>query len=92
MSKLVNMHAGAFNAWGSEVEVYSVFGELAGCKISIAENNTNGNIRIQVRHTTDVSTKDWYDYVEGAYIKSQSVFCRLSSTSTGGSITLKIED
>lgn len=91
MSKLVNMIAGAFNAWGAQKEVYSVFGANSGCKINIAENNTNGNIRIQVRHNTDISSGDWVEYIEGTFIKAQVVYCRLSSNSTGGSVILKID-
>lgn len=91
MSKLINMYAGPFNAWGAEQEVYSVFGENSGCKICIVTNNTNGNIRIQVRHNTDVSSGDWYDYIEGTYISAQDVHCRLSSNSTGGTVTIKVE-
>ena len=91
MRKLVNMIAGPFNVWGAQKEVYSVFGANSGCKISVFENNTNGNIRIQVRHNTDVSSGDWYEYNEGNFIKAQVVHCRLASTSTGGSVVLKIE-
>lgn len=91
MSKLENMTAGPFNVWGPEKKVYSVFGTDTGCKISVFENNTHGNIRIQVRYNTDHSTGDWHEYSEGTFIKAQVVYCRLSSTSTGGSVILKIE-
>ncbi|WP_378181091.1 hypothetical protein [Aquimarina sp. SS2-1] len=90
MNKLINMTAGPFGVWGAEKEIYNVFGENVGCKVSIFENNTNGNIRIQVRHNTDVSSKDWYDYIENEYIKAQVIHCRLSSNSTGGSVVIKV--
>lgn len=90
--KIVDMYAGAVNQWGPEKEVYSVFGDKAGCKISVGENNTNGNIRIQIRYSTPISTLDWEEYLEGTYINAQVIRCRLSSTSTGGSVKLMIQE
>ena len=90
--KLVDMYAAPLNLWGPEKVVYSVFGDNTGCKISVVENNTNGNIRIQVRHNTDVSTGDWYEYNEGNFIAAQVVHCRVTSTSSGGSVKLLVEN
>ena len=89
-SKLINMYAGPVNQWGSEVEVYSVFGDAAGCKIEVFENNTNGNIRLQVRYSTGHQTLDWQEYLEGTFVDAQVVNCRASSTSTGGSVQIKV--
>lgn len=89
--KIIDMYAGPLNNWGPEKEVYSVFGDSTGCKITVGENNTNGNIRIQIRYNTQNSTLDWHEYLEGTFIKAQVVHCRVSSTSTGGSVKIIVE-
>ena len=86
-NQLFDMYAAPMNSWGPEKEVYSVFGDVAGCKISVAENNTNGNIRIQIRYETNL---DWHDYIEGVFIEAQVVHCRISSNLTGGSVKLLV--
>jgi hypothetical protein len=88
--KIIELYAGPFSKWGTEKIVYSMFGENAGCKISVFENNTNGNIRIQIRYSTNNSTLDWIEYLEDTYISAQVIYCRVASTSTGGFIKLKI--
>ena len=90
LSNLKNLVAGPFNVWGPEQKIYSVF-DGSGCKITIFKNNTNGNIKLQVRYSTSSSTLDWIDYLEGTFINAQVIHCRLSSTSTGGSVIIKIE-
>ena len=71
--KLIEIHAGPLNSWGSPVEVYSVLGENAGCKISVANSMAGGNVRLQVRHTSDNQSLDWYEYADNDFIKAQSV-------------------
>ena len=89
--KIIDLYAAPLNQWGPEKEVYSVFGDGTGCKISVVENNTNGNIRLQVRHSTENSSLEWYEYLEGAFIEAQVVHCRAASTSTGGTIKIKVD-
>lgn len=88
-TKIIDFFAGPFNAWGPEKEVYSVFNG-SGCRLRVAENNTNGNIRIQTRYNTDNQSRDWAEYLEGTHIKADVVHCRISSTSTGGSVKLAV--
>ncbi len=89
-SKLINAYAPPLNKWGTSYEVYSVFGG-SGCKISVAKNHTNGNIRMQVRYNTDTQSLDWHEYTPGTWIKAQVVYARVTSTSTGGSVILRID-
>ena len=90
-SKLVNMFAGPANVWGPEKEVHSVLSTNAHCKLTVFENNTNGNIRIQIKHSPDINNASWQEYSEGNNISAQVVRCRLTSTSTGGAVIIKVE-
>lgn len=89
-SDLVEIYAGPFNQYGPSAEVYSEFGQNSGCKIKIVENNTNGNIFLQVRYNSENQSKDWKSYNEGDFINAQVIYCRATSTSTAGFIKLKI--
>lgn len=89
-SNLLDIYAGPFNEYGSAIKVYSVFGKNVGCKINIFENNTNGNIFFQVKYSSNEKTTEWQSYNEGDFIKAQVVYCRATSTSTGGNVKIKI--
>ncbi|MFK7946192.1 MAG: hypothetical protein AB8G11_01290 [Saprospiraceae bacterium] len=89
--KLLNVYAPPLNKWGTSYTAYSTFGENPGCKISIQENYTNGNIRLQVQYNTRHQSLEWREYVPGTWINAQVVKVRATSTLTGGTVTLKIE-
>ncbi|WP_452230070.1 hypothetical protein [Lacinutrix sp. MEBiC02404] len=86
--KLINIRVPNFGNYSSSVEVYSVFGEKTGCKVSLKENNTSGVVIIQYR----INNKGkWYTLVEGQYIKGQSIWCRVKGLGGSGSVVLAIE-
>ena len=86
--KLINIRVPNFAQYSSAVEVYSVFGENAGCKISLFENNTSGKVIIQYKVNNN---KKWNTLVNGQYVKGQSIKCRVKGLGGSGSVVLKIE-
>ena len=89
-SELFDLYAGPLNNYGPSQKVFSEFGEDAGCKITIIENNTNGNIFLQIKSSSNENSEEWLTYNEGDFLKGQVIYCRATSTSTGGNIKIKI--
>lgn len=85
---LISIRIPNLAAYSTPVEVYSEFGANSGCKISLFENNTAGEVLIQ--YSID-NKQNWQTLRDGQYIKSQSVWCKAKGLGGSGSVTLKIQ-
>ena len=86
----MSLYAPPYNVFSKAVEVYNCFGEDVGCKITIDENGTGGNIRFKIRKNQGNNGEDWEEYAEGTWIKAQAVELKLTSTGPGGVVKIYI--